>query len=132
MTMKPDVVPSANRGSSAKEELFTVERCHILESWNDARDPAVSVARARVDPGVRTAWHALDVDERYLLVAGRGVVEIGDRPPQPVGPGDVVLIPAGTRQRIENPGHEDLVFYCVCTPRFEPEHYVDLEGGAVP
>ncbi|MFA5884698.1 MAG: cupin domain-containing protein [Acidimicrobiia bacterium] len=111
-------------------ELSTEERCSILESWNDASDAAVSIARARVAPGVTTALHRVDVHERYVIVAGQGVASVGDLPPAEVGPGDVVLIPAGVPQRIANPGDTDLLFYCVCTPRFRPEGYESLEERA--
>jgi mannose-6-phosphate isomerase-like protein (cupin superfamily) len=112
------------------DEKLTDERCFILENWNDASDPAVSVARARVPPGVETARHALSVDERYLVLSGRGRVEIEDLEPEEVSSGDVVLIPAGKTQRIRNLGPDDLVFLCVCTPRFEPGHYRDREGSS--
>jgi mannose-6-phosphate isomerase-like protein (cupin superfamily) len=42
--------------------------------------------------------------------------------------GDVVLIPAGKFQRIANVGKDDLVFLCICTPRFEAKHYHDRES----
>jgi mannose-6-phosphate isomerase-like protein (cupin superfamily) len=108
-------------------EFPTDERCSILESWNDDSDPTVSIARARVEPGVATQPHVVDVDERYVIVEGRGVVTIGDLPAEEVHPGDVVVIPAGTPQRIENTGPGDLVFYCVCSPRFTSEGYTALE-----
>jgi mannose-6-phosphate isomerase-like protein (cupin superfamily) len=108
-------------------EFETEERCSILESWNDASDDAVSIARARVAPGVTTALHRVDVHERYVIVTGRGEAHVGDLPPAAVGPGDVVLIPAGVAQRIANVGDTDLCFYCVCTPRFRPEGYESLE-----
>jgi mannose-6-phosphate isomerase-like protein (cupin superfamily) len=54
-------------------------------------------------------------------------VEVGDVPPTEVVPGDVVTIPAGLRQRIANIGDSDLIFYCVCTPRFEQKNYRRLE-----
>jgi mannose-6-phosphate isomerase-like protein (cupin superfamily) len=110
-----------------REEKLTDERCFILESWNDASDPAVSVARARVPPGVTTALHSLSVDERYLVVSGKGRVEVEDLEPEDVSSGDLVLIPAGKAQRIQNLGQDDLVFLCICTPRFEPRHYRDRE-----
>jgi mannose-6-phosphate isomerase-like protein (cupin superfamily) len=109
------------------EEFSTGERCSILESWNDASDGAVSIARARVEPGVATQLHTVSVDERYVIVEGRGVVAIGDLADEEVHPGDVVVIPAGTPQRITNTGTVDLVFYCVCTPRFTSETYTALE-----
>jgi mannose-6-phosphate isomerase-like protein (cupin superfamily) len=113
------------RPDPASEEL-TAERCFVLESWNDGDDPAVSIARARVEPGVTTQLHSLDVDERYLIVAGSGQVEAGELQEE-VGPGDVVVIPAGVPQRIANKTDEDLVFYCICTPRFRPEGYSALD-----
>lgn len=105
----------------------TAERCTILEVLNHAGDPAVSVAEARVAPGVTTQLHRLHgVVERYLIVSGRGRVEVGGLAPSEVGPGDLVVIPAGVTQRIANRGDEELVFYCICTPRFTPECYETL------
>jgi mannose-6-phosphate isomerase-like protein (cupin superfamily) len=109
------------------EEIPTREHCSILESWNDDSDSAVSIARARVEPGVTTQLHRVAVDERYVIVEGRGVVTVGDLADEDVQSGDVVVIPAGTPQRISNPGTVDLVFYCVCSPRFTSEAYTALE-----
>ncbi len=110
------------------DERVTQERCYILETGNDPRDPEVGIARARVDPGVTTALHVLSVDERYVIIAGRGRMEVQGLEPADVGPGDIVVIPRDCSQRITNIGDRDLVFYCVCTPRFTPEHYRDLES----
>jgi mannose-6-phosphate isomerase-like protein (cupin superfamily) len=121
--------PTVLKGASpppASEGLWTEERCFIVEIWNHPSDMGLSLARARVSPGVTTARHALAVDERYLIESGEGRVEIGGIETD-VAPGDVVLIPAGTTQRISNRGGQDLIFLCVCTPRFEPEHYEDRE-----
>ncbi|TQV70139.1 cupin domain-containing protein [Exilibacterium tricleocarpae] len=110
------------------DEYVTEERCAILEVANDAADPALSIARARVEPGVTTAWHKLSgVTERYLIVSGCGEVELGAAAPAAVGPGDVVRIPADTAQRITNTGAVDLVFYAICSPRFEQQCYIALE-----
>jgi len=38
-------------------EFYTSERCHIVELSNTRDDPYVSIARARVEPGVTTRWH---------------------------------------------------------------------------
>jgi mannose-6-phosphate isomerase-like protein (cupin superfamily) len=45
-----------------------------------------------------------------------------------MGDGDVVIIPAGARQRISNTGTIDLVFLAICVPRFTPGAYVDIES----
>ena len=120
---------AAIRPLDLASEFFTDERCHILELANGPEDPECSIARARVAPGVTTRWHRLaGIAERYVVLEGLGRAEIGDLPPQNVGPGDVVLIPPGCRQRIANVGAEDLVFLAVCTPRFQPACYADAEG----
>jgi len=113
------------RRADPSNEYPAHENCFILEVANDAADPAVSIARARVLPGVATKWHRLEgIAERYVIVGGKGRVEIGDLPPTIVGEGDVVLIPANVSQRITNVGDEDLVFFCICTPRFVQNAYV--------
>jgi mannose-6-phosphate isomerase-like protein (cupin superfamily) len=115
------------RKATATTEFATPERCHITEIANDTGDTAASIARARVEPGVTTAWHLLKgIDERYIIIAGNGRVEIGDHAPVDVSIGDVVRIPANTHQRITNTGANDLVFYAVCTPPFNPGCYVGV------
>jgi len=109
-------------------EFPTDERCAITERLNDPACPEVSLARARVAPGVTTRLHAVrGIVERYVIVAGQGVVEVAGQSAA-VGPGDRVLIAAGVAQRISNAGETDLVFDCLCTPRFVPEAYVDLDA----
>ncbi|HSD40132.1 MAG TPA: cupin domain-containing protein [Rhodocyclaceae bacterium] len=111
-------------------EYFFGEGCYITEWSNSSDDTAASIARARVLPGVTTRWHSLNgITERYVILAGQGSVEVGTLPAMPVEVGDVVVIPAGVRQRIRNAGQADLVFLAVCTPRFVVEAYVDLEEG---
>lgn len=111
-----------------KSEFLTEEDCYIAELRNMDEDPICSIARARVKPGVRTKLHCLKgTVERYVIFEGVGEVEVGSEPPVSVGPFDVVHIPAGTPQRIRNIGSKDLIFLCVCTPRFSPEVYETLE-----
>lgn len=109
-------------------EYAFIENCSILECWNNADDPQASIARARVAPDESTRWHALSgVTERYLILSGSGVVEVGEVAPESVQAGDVVVIPPGARQRITNVGTEDLVFYAICTPRFTSACYAALD-----
>jgi len=110
-------------------EFYTDERCYIVEIHNRNDDEACSIARARVLPGVTTQLHALrGVDERYVILDGEGSVEVNGGPPTPVRPFDVVGIVAGTTQRITNTGDQDLVFLCICTPRFDPDRYMNMES----
>jgi mannose-6-phosphate isomerase-like protein (cupin superfamily) len=111
-----------------QDEYLADEGCWILELSNDAEDPAVSIARARVPAGQTTKWHkVIGIEERYVILQGSGSVEMGNLAPTPVGPGEIVRIPAGDRQRIANIGAEDLIFLCICTPRFEQAYYRPLE-----
>lgn len=115
------------RRARDRSEYWFEEGCWITELSNDADDPQLSVARARVAPGEITRWHALEgITERYVILSGRGRVEQGDEPPQSVEAGDVVVIAPGQAQRIGNTGQGDLEFLALCTPRFRPECYRDL------
>jgi len=120
-------------------EYWFPEGCFISEWANTPDDPACSLARARVLPGHTTRWHWLTgTTERYAILSGQGRMELGHpgtTPPiatataREIMAGDVVLIPAGTPQRITNTGTDDLVFLAVCTPRFTPACY-HAEGDA--
>lgn len=113
--------------SDPTAEFFTDERCHILELLNSPAFPGASIARARVEPGVTTELHGLDVREIYVIVSGSGRME-SDSQSFDVGPGDCVDIPVGNPQRITNSGSVDLVFLCLCLPRFVPASYRSLEA----
>lgn len=115
----------------AAQEYFFAEGCFITELSNTADDPAVSIARARLEPGKTTRWHYLrGTAERYVVLQGVGSVEVGDLPPHRVAAGDVVMIPPEVRQRISNVGADDLVFLAICTPRFTGAAYVDMDVDA--
>jgi mannose-6-phosphate isomerase-like protein (cupin superfamily) len=112
----------------ASAEYYTEERCFINELANVVSDPAVSIARARVVPGISTRLHRLQgITERYVILEGTGRVEVGSLPTQNVGVGDVVLIPPECPQRITNIGNVDLVFLAVCSPRFQQRAYEDID-----
>jgi mannose-6-phosphate isomerase-like protein (cupin superfamily) len=119
--------PRIYKFDSEKEYYYSDEGCHIIELSNAPGDPDVSIARARVEPGKSTRWHCLKgISERYVVLEGKGAVEVGGKPSCEVGPGDVVLIPPMIRQRITNTGASDLVFIAICSPRFTPEAYESL------
>jgi mannose-6-phosphate isomerase-like protein (cupin superfamily) len=121
------MMPGVKRAEASKE-YFTPEQCYILEVSNSPDDEAASIARARVATGATTRWHRVrGTAERYVILQGRGRVEVGELPAEDVKPGDVVLIPPSVRQRIANTGKEDLVFLAICTPRFRNEAYEDLQ-----
>ncbi len=115
-------------GSEAPEWWFD-EGCHITEWANDSADPDASIARARVPAGATTKWHVLDgITERYVILAGEGLAEVGKAPPRRMRPGDVIVIAPGEAQRITAVGESDLTFLAICTPRFVPEAYREVGG----
>ena len=114
------------------QPFYTEERCFITELLNDPQCSEVSLARCRVEPGVTTQLHRLSVAERYVVESGQGMMELDGQPAVAIGAGDSVLIPPGCAQRVKNDAAEDLVFLCICTPRFEPLHYENIETEATP
>ena len=76
----PQPVPMILRGRATQEYWFE-EGCFITEWLNSPDDPALSIARARVMPGVTTRLHRLvGVAERYVILEGQGRVELVGRP----------------------------------------------------
>ncbi len=110
-----------------QNEFFTSEKCFILEILNHPNCPSVSFARARVQPGIKTQLHQLTATEEYYYITqGKGIMAIQGKQTS-VKAGDLIHIPPDTPQSIENTGDEDLLFLCVCLPRFEENSYVNLE-----
>ena len=99
----------------------------MAEVINDDRWPEFSIARCRVEPGVTTQLHVLAVHEVYVIEKGSGRIRIGDTPSFDVDAGDAATIPAGDSQSITNTGSGDLIFTCVCTPKFSQNCYTSLE-----
>jgi|GEM_PF-65804 ribosomal-protein-alanine N-acetyltransferase len=113
------------------QEYHFRENCFITEWWNSSADNRVSIARVRVERGVTTRFHWLEGTwERYIIIEGEGLVEIGGEEAVSVSKGDVAVIPPGVRQRITNTGEKDLIFLAVCTPRFVPENFHDCDDDA--
>lgn len=117
--MKPSILRT-----NESSEYFFKEGCHILELSNSPQDEGLSIARARVEPGVTTHLHQLhQTIERYIILEGQGKVVLGELAPEKVEKNDVVIIPANCPQSISNTGTTDLIFLVICTPRFLPENY---------
>jgi mannose-6-phosphate isomerase-like protein (cupin superfamily) len=109
-------------------EFATPERCRITELLNRPDSASVSMALARVAPGVTTQLHALrEINECYLVIEGTGRIEVEGIGGATIQRLDVVVVPAGAAQRIQNVGAQDLLFVCICTPRFVPGAYEVLE-----
>jgi len=114
---------------SRPNEYYFKEGCFIEEWHNTEKDQSMSVARVRVNIGQTTKLHSLDnTMERYVILAGQAEVTVNDLTTT-VTEGDVVVIPAGETQRIENIDSQDLVFLAICTPRFQVQNYREREAN---
>lgn len=121
------MLPKIVKANSLKEFL-TPEHCFIAENWGSIDDRKVSIARARVKPGVATKAHHLEgVQEIYLITKGKGRVYISGLEPAEITEGDIAIIPPLASQKIANIGKTDLIFYCICTPSFTDDCYHDDE-----
>lgn len=99
-------------------ELETSDGFYITEWWNTPEDPALSVARMRIESGVSTQPYQLHgITERYLFLSGNGFVEI-DGVVHRVGPGDGMLIKPGAWRSVTNKGMNDMGWLAICRPRF--------------
>jgi quercetin dioxygenase-like cupin family protein len=69
------------------------------------------------EPGQAHAAHAHEgQDKVYVVIEGRGRFLLGDREHE-LGPGDVLVAPAGIEHGVENPGGERLlVLAALCPP----------------
>ena len=103
-------------------EHYLDERIYAAEYINDPAVPNFSLARCRVKTGITTQLHSLSVDEWYVVESGQGRMEVESQE-NDIGPGSIVQIPKGVNQRVSNTGEHDLIFFCVCMPRFTPETY---------
>ena len=113
----------------AKTEIFTPEECFITEILNVEDFRSFSLAKARVLPGLTTRNHKLnETDEVYYILEGKGEMEVNGKKLGTAKKGDAVFIPKNANQRITNSGTKDLVFLCICAPRFEVRNY-QMENG---
>lgn len=115
--------------SDLTTEFYIDEGCYITELSNSEDDPDLSIARARVKPGVTTNLHKLTKTvERYVILEGQGTVVVGDLKPSNVVTNDIVIIPSGCAQSITNTGEADLIFLAICTPRFQAINYEGVDA----
>lgn len=71
---------------------------------------AVGITAGRVvfEPGAVLHGHTHNVEEAIQVIAGRARVRLGGEVLE-VGPGDVILAPAGVPHQTENIGEEELI-----------------------
>ncbi|MHB1037324.1 MAG: cupin domain-containing protein [Pirellulales bacterium] len=90
-----------------------------LLAYRNSRVRNQSLAEARLPAGASTMPHRHPRSEEiYYILAGQGIMRLEEET-RPVGVGDAIAIPPGTRHQITNTGSDTLVFLCCCAPPYE-------------
>ncbi|MCX5975806.1 MAG: cupin domain-containing protein [Coprothermobacterota bacterium] len=79
-----------------------------------------SLSYARLEGGKQTRPHSLEQSETYYLLAGRGLLHVGEQA-FPLEPGSICWVPPGVRQWLRNEGEESMEFLVIVDPPWTPE-----------
>jgi len=112
------------------EEFTANDGCRIrelLHPENDTVNLPFSIAIATVDATGRSYRHKLNLTEIYYILEGTGRIHI-DSECATVKVGDVIVIPAGASQWIENPDDKKLVFAAIVSPPWNAMDDVRLDA----
>ncbi len=93
----------------------------ILHPKNDHIQLGYSLAHGSLPAGQSSLPHCLaGQSEVYVFLRGKGKIVIGDEQ-RNISEGDVVYVPTGARQYVENQGDEPLEFLCIVSPPWKEE-----------
>ena len=98
----------------------------IIHPKNDGVRMSYSLAQASLKVGESSVPHYLvNQTELYYFLKGEGKIVI-DGEQQKVSRGDVVLVPKGATQHIDNQGNSVLEFLCIVSPPWEEKDDIAL------
>ncbi len=99
----------------------------LVNPFHDAGFTAhYSLAHAIVEPGKKSTRHKMLTSEVYYILEGSGTMHI-DKESAHVGASDVISIPPGATQWIENTGGDPLIFLAIVDPAWRKEDEVVLK-----
>lgn len=108
LTQCPEIVAGDN---TRLRELLHPDRDYPF-------DGRYSLAHAVLPPQTTSLKHILKSDEIYYILSGYGVMHI-DSEAAPVEPGDVIEIPPGATQWLENNSDNNIAFLCIVDPAWQ-------------
>ncbi len=98
----------------------------IIHPKNDGVQLNYSLAQASLKIGESSVPHYLaNQTELYFFLKGKGEIFI-DGKQQKIENGDIVLVPKGATQYIENQGDSVLSFLCIVSPPWEEKDDITL------
>lgn len=93
----------------------------VLHPKNEGVPMSYSLAHAELAPGKASLPHRLlDRSEVYIILEGEGTAYV-DAQPAPLKTGDVLFIPAGAEQYLENTGNDTVRFLCIVDPAWSKD-----------
>lgn len=117
------------RNAARLEAAQTLDQSLVTELFHPRNDGIqdYSIAQATVPAGSSTRRHAHKrAQEVYYILDGEGLMEVGNESER-VGPGDAILIPAGTPHRITAMWPKRLDLLCICCPEYADDDTEILE-----
>jgi quercetin dioxygenase-like cupin family protein len=88
----------AGGGPSSEAPAFNFTgKVHVLGRFQSEAPARVGGATVTFEPGARTAWHTHPLGQTLIITQGHGFVQEWRHAAEPIGPGDVVWIPAGVK-----------------------------------
>ncbi len=113
--------------SHDRQEFVATDKTLVREVFHPRHtgiETPYSIALASLEPHTASTPHSLNTsDEVYIIVQGVGRVHVADEAEE-VSIGDIVHIPKGDSQWIENISDETLIFYCIVSPPWKREDEV--------
>jgi len=111
------------RSLSDCKEILAGDNTLLRELLHPVRNDAAirySLAHAKLARGTASLPHRLKTSEVYYFISGQGRMHV-DGEVTPVGPEQVLYVPPGAVQHVENTGTDELVFLCIVDPAWRAE-----------
>ena len=111
------------RSLSDCKEILAGDNTLLRELLHPVRNGAAirySLAHAKLPRGTASLPHRLKTSEVYYFISGQGRMHV-DGEVTPVGPEQVLYVPPGSLQHVENTGTDELVFLCIVDPAWRAE-----------
>lgn len=93
----------------------------VLHPANDEVDTGFSLAHASLEAGESSLPHILNqCSETYYFLKGHGKIVVNQEL-ETIKAGDIIFVPKGANQYVENDGTEQLEFLCIVSPAWYAE-----------